>query len=158
MTPASSPPPVPGAVLNQDADRLQEELLALESVQNVQIPEALGGRWLFVAMHKQRPGDARRLCKRILAQREPAAPRFVVVVDPSVDVDNPDAVFFHWCANVDTERDAVTAHGRVAFDATAKSPEEGSEDRPVRDWPPILAMSEDVVNRIEARWGEFGID
>jgi 4-hydroxy-3-polyprenylbenzoate decarboxylase len=156
--PAASPPPAPVAVLNQDAERLCEELLSLESVTGATIPESLGGRWLFVSMEKHRQGDARRMCKRILAQRDPPAPRFVVVVDASVNPEDPDAVFFHWCANVDTERDAVTAHGRVAFDATAKSPEEGTEERPVRDWPPILEMSGDVIERIEARWGEFGLE
>ena len=155
--PASNPPPEPKAVLNQDAGRLLESLGSLDHVAGAAIPESLGGRWLFVSIDKQRPGDGRRLCKRLLAQRDAPAPRFVVAVDASIDVKDADMVFFSWCANVDTERDAVTANGRVGFDATTKTSEEGTDDRPVRDWPPLLAMSAEVVEQVEARWGEYGI-
>jgi 4-hydroxy-3-polyprenylbenzoate decarboxylase len=155
--PSTSPPPAPAAVLNDDADRLVAGLVALDGVSGAAVPGSLGGRWLFVSIEKARPGDGRRLCKRVLAQRDPAAPRFVVVVDGGVDVGDADAVFFRWCANVDAERDAVTAHGRVAFDATAKTKGEGGEDRPVRDWPPLIEMSRAMIDQIEARWGEYGI-
>ncbi|MCH7870887.1 MAG: hypothetical protein IID33_04220, partial [Planctomycetes bacterium] len=73
----------PGAVLQQDAARLLDGVRSLEGVTGAAIPESLGGRWLLVSIDKQRPGDGRRLCKRLLAQRDPPAPRFVVVVASS---------------------------------------------------------------------------
>ncbi|MCB9839197.1 MAG: UbiD family decarboxylase [Phycisphaeraceae bacterium] len=156
--PASDPPPAPAAVLNEPARALCVDLRGVENVRAAAVPASLGGRWLFVSIDKQRPGDGRRLCKRILAQRDPPAPRFTVVVDAGVDVDDFDAVLFRWCANVDAERDALTNNDRVAFDATAKVNAEGTEDRPVRDWPPIIEMSASMLGQIERRWSEYGID
>jgi 3-polyprenyl-4-hydroxybenzoate decarboxylase len=45
----------------------------------------------------------------------------------------------------------------VAFDATAKRAGDERNGYPVRAWPPILKMSEDVVANVEKRWAEYGI-
>jgi 3-polyprenyl-4-hydroxybenzoate decarboxylase len=51
---------------------------------------------------------------------------------------------------------------RIAFDATPKQGGPGSADEhnglPVRDWPPIIRMSETVTRNTSARWHELGLD
>jgi hypothetical protein len=46
---------------------------------------------------------------------------------------------------------------RIAFDATPKLPGDEHNGQPIRDWPPILRMSDDVRQRVESRWTEFGL-
>jgi 4-hydroxy-3-polyprenylbenzoate decarboxylase len=93
----------------------------------------------------------------------------IVVVDEHVNVHDYAEVMFYVGANVDPKRDVELAEGpldhldhaptlqffggKIGIDATAKGPAEGT-----REWPPEIAMSEDVRALVDRRWTEYGID
>ena len=95
--------------------------------------------------------------------------KMIVVVDEHVNVHDEQDVLFHMGANVDWRRDTIIADGpcdildhatphygtgaKIGIDATRKIQGEGI----VRDWPDELEMRKDIVERIERRWGEYGI-
>jgi 4-hydroxy-3-polyprenylbenzoate decarboxylase len=83
---------------------------------------------------------------------------FVIAVGDHVDLADEDAVLFHWCANSDPGRDLLRRGSKIAFDATPKEPGEGRGGHPVRDFPPLVEMSEEIRDRVTKRWTEYGLD
>ncbi len=70
-----------------------------------------------------------------------------------------DSPLFHWLAHMSPERDrSLTICGRrTAFDSTPKMPGDEVRGYPVRAWPPILRMSEDVRRTVDRRAPEYGL-
>jgi len=128
---------------------------------------------VFVKIRKEYPLQARRVMHSIWGAGQMAWTKMIVVVDEEVDVHDQDAVLFHLAANVDPARDVeivqgpvdildhaasrLGAGGKIGFDATRKIKGEEVGGNPVRQWPPILTMAEDVRKRVGMRWGEYGI-
>ncbi|MGD9690965.1 MAG: UbiD family decarboxylase [Phycisphaerales bacterium] len=142
-----------------DAARLVERRVReLTGVLDARVPDELGGWWLLVRLQKERAGDGERFIKALGGiAGEAAVPRWTVIVGPGADVANIDDALFHWMANSAAERDRrLSVCGRrVAFDATPKvegSGMEGDERNgmPVRAWPPVLRMPEEVRSRARA--------
>ena len=117
-------------------------------------PSFGNGRCLFVGVDKQAAGDG---LEAIEGAWEAGA-ELAVAVDASVDLDDWQQVLFHLCANADPGRDLHRADARVGFDATAKREGDERHGQPVRDYPPILEMDAEIVERVEQRWSEYGLD
>ena len=127
----------------------------------------------FIRIRKQYPLQARRVMHAIWGAGQMAWTKMIVVVDHDVDVHDHEQVLFHLCANCDPGRDIEVVNGpldildhaaprigaghKIGFDATQKMPGEECGGHPVRDYPPILKMSEDILERITRRWGEYGL-
>ncbi len=124
---------------------------------------------VFVKIRKSYPMQARKVMSSIWGAGQMMFSKMIVVVDDDVDVHNEQDVLFHVGANVDWRRDTVIvdgpcdildhstpyygAGGKIGIDATRKIAGEGV----VRDWPDKLAMSEEIIARVEKRWAEYGI-
>jgi 4-hydroxy-3-polyprenylbenzoate decarboxylase len=88
---------------------------------------------------------------------ESPAGEFVIAVDEDVRLDDLEGTFFRWLANADPARDRIQRGPRIGFDARRKTP--GRDDRggvPVRDFPPLVSMSREIVDRVDARWSDYG--
>ena len=99
--------------------------------------------------------------------------KMIVVVDEDVNVHDYEEVMFHVCANADPGRDIEIVNGpldildhasprlgaghKMGIDATRKIKGEEVNGEPVRDWPPILEMSDNIVARVTQRWKEYGL-
>jgi 3-polyprenyl-4-hydroxybenzoate decarboxylase len=143
---------------------------ALESVLDAVLPSELPG-WMFVRVDKDVGEDKPAVGRAVLGALRPVIdqlsgagsrpPAYVVLVGRGVDVAATEAVLFHWLANTDASRDLEVwrsgAYGVGVFDATAKGAGDAWNGEPVRDWPPVLAMCEEMAARVEARWGEYGL-
>ena len=144
-----------------DGDALLERVRSIPGVLDASLPEALGRGWLLVRAEPEAtppgPTPGARVVRAILDGG--GAPPFVVVVGPEADVADADDALFHWLANADASRDATIRDGTIAFDAMPKSPDDsGTEDRPgVREWPPLIRMSDDVRARVDERWADYGV-
>jgi 4-hydroxy-3-polyprenylbenzoate decarboxylase len=95
--------------------------------------------------------------------------KLIVVVDADCDVHDYSEVAWRAFGNVDYSHDLVQAvgpvdhldhssyqqfwGGKVGVDATAKLPTEGYE----RGWPDMITQDLGIVERVTARWKEFGI-
>lgn len=149
-----------GAVLGDAADVAQRRIAQIPGVLGARIPVELGGWWLLVRAAKDAPGEGRRVISQIgeLAAHV-SVPRWTVVVGPDASIENIDDALFHWMAHVSPERDRVTSvcGRRVAFDATPKLPGDEVDGWPVRRWPPLLKMDQTTIDRVDARWREYGL-
>jgi 4-hydroxy-3-polyprenylbenzoate decarboxylase len=92
------------------------------------------------------------------------------VVDDWVDVQDLGQAAWQALGNVDWARDAVITQGpvdhldhasyqhsfggKIGIDATAKLPEEGYG----RGWPERIQMDPEVKRRVDALWGELGLE
>ena len=126
--------------------------------------------FVFVQIRKQYPHQARRVMHALWGAGQLALGKFIVVVDESVDVHDPSAVWFAVGANADPARDIehasgpldildhaspqVGSGGKLGIDATRKLPDEC----PGRTWPEPLKMSDAVRQQVQRRWKEFGLD
>lgn len=146
------------AVVGASAQTAEERIAQLPGVLQARIPEGLGGWWLLIRASKTAPGDGPRLIKALGGLAE-HLPRFTILVGPDADLSNLDDALFHWLANSAPDRDRhISVCGRrIAFDSTPKIKGDDQRGLPVRDWPPIIRMSDDVNARIEARWRELGL-
>ena len=124
---------------------------------------------VFVQIRKDYPMQARKVISTIWGAGQMMFSKMIVVVDEHVNVHDEQDVLFHMGANVDWRRDTIIADGpcdildhatphygtgaKIGIDATRKIQGEGI----VRDWPDELEMRKDIVERVERRWGEYGI-
>jgi 4-hydroxy-3-polyprenylbenzoate decarboxylase len=125
--------------------------------------------FVFVKIRKQYPYQARKVMSSIWGAGQMSFSKFIVVVDEDVNVHDEQDVMFHVGANVDPRRDTVIVDGpldildhaapfegagsKLGIDATRKIPGEGT----VRDWPRETGMSDEMRERVEQRWEEFGL-
>lgn len=128
------------------------------------MPEELDLGWLFISIDKTEPGQGRAVAQRaldFLDERggDASHPRFVIVLGHEADLDDIDDALFHWCANASHDRDLLFSadRSRIAFDATPKQPGDGHAGCPVREWPPIIRMSDEMIERVTKRWPEYGL-
>ena len=124
---------------------------------------------VFVKIRKEYPMQARKVMSSIWGAGQMMFSKMIVVVDEDVNVHDEQDVLFHVGANVDWRRDTVIVDGpcdildhatpyygtgaKIGIDATRKIAGEGV----VRDWPEVLRMSEEIVERVEKRWREYGL-
>jgi 4-hydroxy-3-polyprenylbenzoate decarboxylase len=123
----------------------------------------------FVSIRKEFPHHARKVMYALWGLGQMSLTKYIVVVDSDIDVQNTDTVMFHVGANVDPERDIqivrgpidVLDHasdmtgwgGKMGIDATRKWKAEGFP----REWPKELEMTEDTIEKVTARWREYGL-
>ena len=123
----------------------------------------------IVSVKKRYPGHAKKLINAVWGLGLLSLTRCVIVVDHDVDVHDVSQVAFRAFSNVDAGRDMLLMDGpvdaldhaapypaygaKIGFDATAKWEGEGL----VRPWPHEIRMSDDVRERVDARWADLGI-
>lgn len=128
----------------------------------------------FIKIRKEYPLQARRVMHAIWGAGQMAWTKMIVVVDHDVDVHDHEQVLFHLAANCDPGRDLEIVSGpldildhaaprlgaghKIGFDATKKIDGEQVNGHPVRDFPPVLRMTEEVKKQVSQRWSEFGLD
>lgn len=124
----------------------------MSGVRACAMPEGCAGAWLFISICKASAGNGTRLLESLGASFAglAARPRFVVVLGEQVRVEDLDESLFHWLANSDAGRDSRLFGDWIGFDATPKTPDEGTPRFPVRDWPPILRLAPEVQERAAA--------
>lgn len=139
----------------------ETRIRSLQGVLDARIPDELGGHWLLVRIAKTEPGQGHAMIKTLGGLTEQITlPRYTVIVGPDASLANLDNALFHWLAHSAPDRDRHISHcgRRIAFDATPKLTGTADEHngQPVRDWPPIIRMTDEVQQRIDARWAELG--
>jgi 4-hydroxy-3-polyprenylbenzoate decarboxylase len=123
----------------------------------------------IVSIRKAYPGHARKVMHAIWGTGLLSLTKAVVVVDDWVDVHDYEQVMWQVGANIDPARDVVLSDGpldqldhapnipciggKIGFDATRTWRAEGYP----RDWPEVARMTDDVRERVTARWPELGI-
>lgn len=125
---------------------------------------------VLVSIKKSFPGHALKIMSSLWGMGQMMFAKFIVVVDHDVNVQNVSEVMWKVFNNVDPRRDTMIIDGplevldhsaplpligsKMGIDATRKWPQEGHN----REWPKDIAMSDDIINRVNGRWSEYGID
>jgi 4-hydroxy-3-polyprenylbenzoate decarboxylase len=128
------------------------------------VPEFGRGRCAFVSVSKARAGDGPRAIEAVWRSAPPGCAEFVVAVDESVNPRDWQAVLFHLCANADPGRDLTRAEasgacsGRIGLDATRKLPGDERNGQPVRPYPPLIRMSDEMSAQVSRRWRQYGFE
>lgn len=86
-----------------------------------------------------------------------SAKNFVVLIDEWIDYTDLSTVTWKIFNNIDPMRDMVISERTdgtlfVGIDATKKGPEDGL----MRPWPDDIEMSQDIVEKVNQRWSEYG--
>jgi 4-hydroxy-3-polyprenylbenzoate decarboxylase len=127
----------------------------------------------FIKIRKAYPLQARRVMHAVWGAGQMAWTKSIVVVDEDVNVHDHEEVLFHVLANTDPGRDIELVNGpldildhaaprlgagtKIGIDATRKIPGEEVHGQPVRDWPTLLNMSDEIKQRVSERWSEYGL-
>lgn len=149
-----------GPVLGEPARTCELLIRKIDNVIDARIPEELGGWWLLVQVKKEKPQDGAQAIKALGdIPNHAQMPRYIIVVDQSANISSFDDILFHWLAHSSHDRDRyLSACGRrIAYDATPKLAGDERNGQPVRAWPPLLRISDEIRTRIEARWSEYGL-
>jgi 4-hydroxy-3-polyprenylbenzoate decarboxylase len=131
-------------------------------------PEACFHNLAVVAIRKQYPGHARKVCHALWGMGQMMFCKTIVVVDADVDVHDPAGVLWRVTNSIDPKRDTFFVEGpvdhldhavnvqflggKMGIDATAKW--EG-EDGFRREWPPIVRMDDAVRSDVAERWRDL---
>ncbi|WP_102128175.1 menaquinone biosynthesis decarboxylase [Deinococcus planocerae] len=110
------------------------------------------GYW-SVALHKTRPGQAQALAEAFAAHPAARGVRHLLICDELTDVENVQDVWWTILNNIDPERDVRQVGSLLAWDGARKLPEEGF----VREWPPKIEMTPEVIRRVDALWHLYGL-
>jgi 4-hydroxy-3-polyprenylbenzoate decarboxylase len=124
----------------------------------------------FVKIRKEYAYQARRVMHALWGAGQMSLTKIIVVVDEDVNVHDPNDVLFHLGANVDPSRDIEQvrgpldildhaaercgAGGKMGIDATRKIAGEGQ----VRAWPGANRMPREIIELVDRRWREYGLD
>ncbi len=134
-------------------------------------PEACSYRVAIVSMRKRYPGQARRLMLGLWSMLPQLTyTKMIIVVDEDIDVRSWPDVMWAVATRSDTSRDAVPLTdtpidyldfaspkpglgGKLGIDATNKI-----EPETAREWGKVLAMTPEVVSRIDGIWEQLGLE
>ncbi|WP_252177651.1 4-hydroxy-3-polyprenylbenzoate decarboxylase [Endozoicomonas sp. 4G] len=134
-------------------------------------PEGCSYRMAVVTLRKEYPGHAKRVMLGVWSfLRQFMYTKFVIVTDDDVNARDWNDVIWAMTTRMDPKRDCVFVENtpidyldfaspvaglgsKVGFDATNKWP--GETDR---EWGQTITMTQEVKDRVEALWGDLGID
>ncbi len=132
-------------------------------------PEACFHNLAIVSIEKRYPYQARKVVHQLWGLGQMMLTKCIVVVDAHIDVRNPTEALWYAAGNIDARRDVFFVEGpvdvldhaspflgagsKMGIDATRKMPEEGHP----RGWPEEILMTEEMVERVTARWKEYGL-
>ncbi len=134
-------------------------------------PEGCSYRLACISIRKQYPGHAKRIMFGLWSfLRQFMYTKFIIVTDDDVDIRNWQDVIWAMTTRMDPVRDTTLVEntpidyldfaspvsglgGKMGFDATNKWPGETQ-----REWGRPIAMSREIIQRVDALWDELGID
>ncbi len=132
-------------------------------------PAGSDGRMIFVGIHKSRPFEAQTVAHALWSCPGFRSAKWIIVVDEDVSVRREGDVLSALARQSDPDRDLLSfvgaadpddhasrlrgRTGKVAIDATRKLDGEGYG----REWPRRLQFPDEQLQKLMARWPEFGI-
>ncbi|MDD3268198.1 MAG: menaquinone biosynthesis decarboxylase [Syntrophomonadaceae bacterium] len=143
----------------------------LPEVVDMHLPmEGVFHNCVLLSIKKSFPGHARKIMSSLWGMGQMMFAKFIVVVDEDVNVQNVSEVMWKVFNNVDPRRDTMIVEGpldvldhsaplplfgsKMGFDATKKWPDEGH----TREWPKDIAMTRDIIELVNKKWSDYGID
>lgn len=164
-------PPMEDCFIGKATERIFLPLLRkqLPEIVDMNLPlEGVFHNIAIVSIDKRFPGHARKVMYALWGMGQMSFTKAIVIVDRWVNVQDLSEVVWRMGNNVDPKRDTVIIEGpldvlehasdipayggKIGIDATKKLPSEGFH----RTWPDDIVMSEEIKNRVNDRWTEYG--
>jgi len=165
-------PPAEDGPLGKATERIFLPLvkLMIPDIVDMDMPiEGVFHNCVIVSIDKRFPKHAHKVMHAIWGAGMLSLAKLIVVVDADCDVHDYRDVAWRAFGNVDYSHDLVHSvgpvdhldhasyqqfwGGKIGLDATAKLPSEGY----TRGWPDMITQDPGIVERVTARWKEFGI-
>ncbi len=166
-------PPMEDCCLAKATERIFLPLLQQMIPEIVDINLPLTGVFhncAMVSIRKSYPQQAKKVMQAIWGMGQMMFTKMIIVVDAHVNVQDEDEVWWRVFNNIDARQDIVLVDGpldvldhsspmakwgtKVGIDATKTWPEEGH----TREWPDEIRMTDEVRERVTARWKELGFE
>lgn len=145
--------------------------MQLPEVVDMHLPmEGVFHNCVLMSIKKSYPGHASKIMHSLWGMGQMMFAKFIVVVDEDVDVQNVSEVMWKVFNNTDPRRDMVIVDGplevldhsapmplfgsKMGIDATKKWASEGHN----REWPEDIKMSREIVELVNKRWSEYGLE
>ncbi len=166
-------PPMEDFYLGGATERIFLPLLRLtmpEIVDYHMPAEGIFHNLVFVAIRKEYPGQAHKVMNGLWGQGLMSLAKVLVIVDADVNVKDPAEAWWYALNNIDPQRDVRFTLGPVDdLDHAARAPAFGSKmgidgtrklagEAHDREWPEVVRMSPDVVQRVDELWSKLGIE
>lgn len=144
-----------------DLEQVKFDIKAqIPSVIDIHLPTATAVNQMIIAsMDKQSTGEGKALIEAIWQHYSPfIEPKFVVVVDKDVNIDDWHDVIWAITTRMDPARDthqwcsSDKTLSRFGLDATNKTAQEAT-----REWGVPISKSPELVNKIDQIWPKLGI-
>lgn len=174
LTTITGRPPKEDAIIGMALNRLFLPSLQLQLPEVVDfcLPmEAVSYRVAVISIKKQYPGHARRVMMGLWGMlKQFMYVKYIIVVDDDIDVHNWADVVWVLATRVDPARDTVIIEdtpidyldfssplselgSKMGIDATMKRPPEVT-----REWGKKVEMDNGIVELVDKRWGEYGVE
>jgi 4-hydroxy-3-polyprenylbenzoate decarboxylase len=144
--------------------------MVLPEIVDINMPaEGVFHNLVIVSIKKEYPGQAQKVMYALWGLGLMMLAKAIIVVDDFVNVQDVSEVAWRVTNNLDATQDIVIASGpvddldhasptprlgsKVGIDATAK----GTLDGRTREWPPDIAMSDDMKALVDGKWQEYGL-
>ena len=166
-------PPMEDCCLAKATERIFLPLLQQMIPEIVDINLPLTGVFhncAMISIKKSYPQQAKKVMQAIWGMGQMMFTKMIIVVDAHVNVQDEDEVWWRVFNNIDARQDIVLVDGpldvldhsspmakwgtKVGIDATKTWPEEGH----TREWPDEIRMTDEVRERVTARWKELGFE
>jgi 4-hydroxy-3-polyprenylbenzoate decarboxylase len=172
MTTVTGRPPREDAIVGLSLNRVFLPMIktTFPEIVDFHLPmEALSYRVAIIALKKEYPGHAKRVMMGLWGfLKQFLYVKFVIVVDPTIDIRKWEDVVWAISTNVDPKRDVTIIENtpidyldfasplpelgaKMGIDATTKIPPEIS-----REWGKPIVMDPAIVERVTRRWREYG--
>lgn len=167
-------PPMEDGYLGKAVERVFLPLMKFQLPEIVDVNLPMEGAFhnlAIVSIKKRYPGHAKKVMLALWGLGQMMFTKIIVVVDEGVDVHNPSELLWAVTSRIDPKRDILLIDqtpvdslehasplpnlgSKMGIDATIKWKEEGFH----RDWPHETIMSDDIKEKVDKRWHEFGLD
>ncbi len=166
-------PPQEDCFLALASERIFLPLLKMQMSEVVDMHMPMEGVFhncVFISIKKSYPGHARKIMNAVWGMGQMMFSKFIVVVDKDVNVQNLSEVLWKVFNNADPKRDTMIVEGpldvldhsaplplfgsKMGIDATKKWIGEGH----LREWPEDIKMSQAIIDLVDKKWSEYGLD
>ncbi len=164
-------PPMEDCFMGKATERIFLPLLQtlVPEITDMELPiEGVFHNCALVSIDKKHPGQAKKVIHALWGLGQMASTKFIAVFDKDMDLRDSRTVVWKLLNNVDPRRDLLFSEGpldaldhsapyfnfggKMGIDATRKTKEEGMG----RIWPEEIRMSDDIRQKVDSRWREYG--
>ncbi|MFA5167475.1 MAG: menaquinone biosynthesis decarboxylase [Candidatus Omnitrophota bacterium] len=172
-TTAVGKPPMEDCYMGRAIERIFLPLIQKQfpEITDIHLPwEGSFHNCAIVAIRKSYPEQGKKIIHGLWGFGQLMFSKIVVVLDHDVNIRDMREVSWRALNNLDPKRDVVFGEGpldeldhaasqdlsgsKIGIDATRKTEAEGMK----RPWPDDIVMAEEIRQRVDARWKEYGLD